>query len=435
MPIGQVIKRGMISTADRTANVHPEDWRSRVFEQMPVGRAPMTAVLQAAGSRPTISRKFHWFAQGFYKQRGDVTDVYTNEALSSAYSSGGSVGDDLYIKMTAADARQIVRGDTLLIHNSDTGVMRQMDVDAVKIVNDTHTHVAVTLLEDDTGNSLAGANLTWRISGNAQPEGSPLPPAIHEDVIEYENAAQIFMESLEFTGTELAEEERISPKVYARAKRRAFLRLRAKMERAFIFGKYKITTGANGKPKYYTRGIYSAIEEEVSGNIWDWKSDSNFAGKSWLAGGMEWLQNFMEETSRYSETNSVLCLCGSQAWLAINQLVEDHGFYKIETGQKAYGINVDRLIGLNRNLNLVQSKMFTEDPAFRRSILVIEPNLLTYRPMRNRDMTFVRHQDLHRDGFSWVDGRKEGWYVQAGLEYDNLDAMGFLSNLGVKNTA
>lgn len=440
MPLILDINRGAMAVDDRVANIQPEDWRPAIFNQLPVGRAPMTAMLQSMGSTPTTSRIFHWWEQPFNAQRGDVTDVYNDQLLSDVYVSGGSDGDTLYLKMSAADATLCNVGDTLMVIDADNN-LRQGGISAVTLAG-ASSYISWQLLEDDTSNKLAGTSLTFILSGNAQPELSQLPDAIYQEPVEQSNFAQIFMESIEQSGTSEAEEERVTPLAKARMRAEGLMRLRNKMEWAFMFGVKKSNTGPNGKPRWYTRGIRTAISENESSNILNYKTDSttvgtstSIAGKSWLAGGMDWFEEILELLSRYSDNPVKKGYCGSLAWLALNRLVLDHGHYKIEEMEDAFGIRVLRIHGLLQTLDIIQHPLMTAEPAFRKSMLIIEPELLKYRPQRTRDLTFVDEGPKNMDGWVWVDGTKSGWFVQAGLQYDNLAAMAWLDNLGVTNTA
>lgn len=440
MPVGQDFFRGAMGVDDRISDIHPEDWgRQEIYDQMPVGKAPMTAMLMSMGSQSTSSRRFHWWQQGFNNQRGSVTDVKLDAGFVNPYVSGGVAGDDLFIQMAQADIEKVNKGDILMVVSS-TNVFRSFQVDTVFIAG-ANSFVGAELLEADTGNALAGTSLTFMLIGSAQPELSELPDAIFEEPTEYSNYAQIFMESIEISGTELAEMSRVTPDVLARAREKAFMRFRNKMEWNYIFGQFGTATGANGKTIWRTRGIRTAINENVSGNIVNYQTDStdpggsSIAGKSWLAGGMGFIETYMELLSRYSDAPTKKAYCGSQAWLALNQLVLDQGHYQIEQTTDEFGIRVLRIHGLIQTLDIIQHPLFTENPALRRSMLIVEPELLKYRPMEGRDVQFVAGADTNKDGWNWKDGIKEGWWAQAGLQYDNLDAMGWVDNLGLANTA
>ena len=436
MAPSQTFLRGAVTTTDRVTNVHRESWRQNIHTQVPIGRAPLTGFMMAMGSKELKSRHHNWPVEPFDAQRGDVLDVYTDSALSSAYASGGVVGTTLYISMTANEARQIIVGDILLIIDDllDVNVHIIAGVEGVNVGSDTSSFVAVSLQQADTGSNLASTSLTWRIAGNAQAESNELPIARFADPEWYLNQTQIQMDSIEFSGTELAEEENLSPDKRARGKKQSLQRMMVKMERSNIFGRYKTTT-RNSKPLRYQMGVKQFIEEKASANILNYLSDSNYAGRSWLEGGMEFLEDVAQQTSIYTEHSVKQVFCGGLAHQAINRLVMDQGHYNIRERVNAFGIKVTRLIGLNQDWDIIQHPLFNADTQPRRAALLAEMPHIRKCHLRGRDLQFVPASKLATDGFTWVDGEKEGYFVEHCIEVDNLDVFGWLDNLGLDNTA
>lgn len=432
MALTQDIIRGSVDSGARSATQHPQEWRKDLFEQIPVGGAKLTALLRRMGKEVAKSKIVNWQELAFASQRGDVTDVYTDAALSAAYASGGVVGTPLYINMAEADANQIVSGDTIMIMDSD-GYMRNVHVRAVTI-NGASSYVYGELQQTDTSNKLAGATLTWTIVGNSHPESSELPTALYEEGEWFTNYCEIFMEACEMSGTEIAELDRTSPNIWGRAIKRAKMRLDMKIERAMLFGVARNGTYA-GKPQLHMGGLVPAITTNESGNIFNYKTDASYSGKTWLAGGMNWLEDLMEVTSRYSAAPTKLFLCGSLAALAIQRAVLDAGDYQLTPMTNRYGIRVKRLDGLSTSMDVLSHPLFTENPALRSCGVLVEPAMLHYLHMRGRDVQFVKPGTKDVAGNTWVDGKKAGWFGQISLRYDNLAAMGFLSNLGETNTA
>ena len=431
----ETILRGFIATSDRDSKLHPEEWRSKVYKILPVGDAPMTALLQAIGSEPTPSRHMHWFEQQYPEQRGSITDVYTDVALSSAYASGGVDGTALYLKMTANDAKQIVAGNTLTIFAPGvSGAMINADVRNVSIGTDATTWVLVQLLEADTNSILANSTLTFAITGDARAEGSSLPDPTGRDPVELTNQTQIFMEAVSWTGTEKKEKQRIDGSFAQQQLWSGFNRFRLKIERAILFGKYKVRT-ENGKPKRFTRGVRSAIAENEPGRIYNYQTDTDFAGQDWLVGGWEWFcDKILLETSETSSGRKKL-FCGDQFALALEHLVEDRGLAILEPRQTSFGFRYKTLRGLTTEVDVVIHPDFRRNTALKRSGLLTEMKLLRLRPMVDRDITFVPASALEAGGWNWVDGDKEGWYAELGLEYDNLAAMAWIDGAGLLNTA
>lgn len=440
MALTPSIIRGAVSTDLRTSNIHPENWNPDVYMQQITGRAPMTAILMAMGKGSTKSKTHHWWQKAYNSMNGAVVDVYSDAALSSAYASGGVSGSILYISLTTANAKKIVSGDMMTIVDSNN-VMRTGHVIQVLVGSDTTSYACIKLKQTDTSNILAGATLTFFVSGNVQAEMSELPDTTFEEPTEFYNYAPIFMEAAEFSGTELVEVTRINQDVRAQGLKEAYARFRAKMEWQYIFGIRSSSTGANGKPLLFMDGIRTAISDNESTNILNFKTDSStpagnsIAGATWLSKGMTFIEDTMEFLSRTSDNPTKTAFCGSLAALAINQVVLDAGHYEIGPATNEYGINVHRIKGLVQTLDIITHQGFTANSALRNSMLIIEPEYLRDLPMEGRDIRVVKPGEVDTGGHTWVDGTKEGWYRQSTLEYNNLACMAWIDKIGITNTA
>jgi len=440
MPLPESYLRGAVSTVDRTTDVHPEDWDGKVYEYIPIGHVPFTGVLDAMPKKVTRSRHIHWWEEPFAKQRGTVTDVYTDQLLSSAYASGGVEDAQLYLKMSSDDASQIVIGMTLLVGNTSTMGYVNCDVLNLNIAG-ANSWVLVALLEDDTDDDLAGANLVFQITGDAQEEGSELPEADGRDVTELVNQSQIFMGALEITGTEIEEETRIDQAILPTEKRKAQMRLMCRREWSNFFGVYKTKYGSRGKPRRFMEGVVSAIKRRTAlglmdTRVYNYKTAAAYSGKTWLSGGWDFLKGILNDTSKTSTGSSVKDVyLGQTAWQAIVDLVEDRGHYKIETLQGDFGIRVTKIYGLNKALHLIEHPLFTESPFFTNTMFITEMNLFKERPFRNRGLKYIPANQTATDGYVWRDGVKAGWMYEGSLQYNNLEAMAWVVNLGVTNTA
>lgn len=430
--------RGPVSTGDRDSVMKKEERRRSVYKQLPMGKTPVMKMLKLMPSKPTRRSIVDWSYDPYVASNGTVTDVYTDAALSSAYASGGVDGTPLFLKVSADDANLRVVGQTLQI--TDTANMVSVPAEIIGVtVNGSSSALAVKLLAADSTSALAESALTWEVIGNAHEEMSPLPDGVYREPIWLQNVAQIFMAAVEMSGTELAEEDVIDETMYRRYVAQSYDSLMESMELAVILGTQKKGTGASGRNKFYMGGLKPFITSYASSNVKNWKTDSSYAGETWLAKGWDFMENYMVQLARYS-ANRKTALVGDLAHLAINQLVEDRGTFNMTSETNEFGIRVKRLVGLNTELDLIQHPLFSMNDNRRRSMMVIEPELLRYRPMRGRDIQFVKSEQLRgnqkvENGFTWIDGIKDGWYGQVTMEFDNAEAMGWVDNLGVLNTA
>ena len=429
MALTNTFVQGPVSTADRVSNIHAESWNPEVHVQMAYERYPMMTILdEMSKNDATIkSRKHHWFNEAYNSYSGTITDVYTNASLATAYTSGAVVGSVVFLKVPSADAKQIREGDGILINNTTNNTLLVGNVtSSVSTGSDSTSYVAVKMLTADTGSDLALTTLQWSLQADAQAEGSELPVGVTFDPTEYENQSQIFMEAVEHTGSEVAESERINGTKVARDLKAAMTRFKMKQEWTYMFGKSYTTTGANGKPKRFMQGAYWALKDKASTNIIDWRSASGYSG-SWASSGLNWLKQIALDASTYSENSVKLAFCGNAAWQAINDAVEDRGYFKLETRQNAFGIKIKTLVGLTQDWNLILSPTMSTRK-FANSIFVTEAGLLRKKVFRK--LRFIKPRERDEDGYIFVDGKKQGWMEESTLEYVNMASQYWLDGIG-----
>ena len=431
--VGEDYLRGMVSVADVAANIHPQDWSPNIHQIIPAGRAPFAAIITGMGADVTKSSTYHWWSQPFPEQRGTITAIGTNADAGSAYASGGVVGTPLYLKMSAADAEQIVRGHTILLNDATTGSEFSADVTQVMIAGATSI-VAIRMQEADNGdNDLADVDTFWLMS-QVMAEGADLPPSLVRQPTQFTNQTTITAATVKFTGTEIAEMERITPDKLIRARQDALLRWTIEQEKAALFSKFGTKT-VNGEQMRFTRGLVPAIVQYAPNNVYNYVTDSgdDFRAQTWDAKGWLWLNAKFEELFRYAESGRKSALIGSLGLLAIQRAIEGISEFKLETRQTAFGIQVTTLVTVFGEIDLILDPLFSTHPSRLRSMLVLEFPLIKYRPLQGRDLKFLPDANANMT-LAGPDMIREGWRGEWGIQYDNLDAFGWFTNLGLNNT-
>jgi len=156
--VGEDYVRGVLGTTNVAADIHPQDWSRDIHKIIPAGRAPFAAILTGMGSDPTMSKDLNWWSEPFPEQRGTITAIGTDADAGTAYTSGAIVGTPLYLKMSAADAEQIVRNHTLIMHDATTGSEFVGDVENVTIAG-AASIVGIRMQEaDNVCTDLAGVD-------------------------------------------------------------------------------------------------------------------------------------------------------------------------------------------------------------------------------------------------------------------------------------
>lgn len=439
---------GMLGVEDFVSNSRPENWRAGLFRQEPSGTAPITALTALMGDRVVDDEKYHWWRKDLPVMRATVTGIYTNAGLTTPYTSGGVANDTVYVKMAAAELDNFKPGHEVLLRYSDDA-----SVDCVGIItgepitNGSSSFVPVMLLEaDDNSVTTPQHNLSdvdyIQIIGTAYEDGSVHPKSIAYTESEVWNYCQIFRDSLNLTGRRRATNTRtVDP--YDEAKLDCINMHTMGMERAFIWGERSRTTdrSANGQPRTTMRGLVRQVQEAEPDNVayFDLDATADYAGKTWLEAGADWLEEKMEQSFRYKGSNGVgssaskLVYCGSQALLGIQKLVRNKGTYTIESGEIDFGIKVTKLISAWGVWNLQTHPLFSYDPVTTYQMLVLEPVDLTYVYLKGRDTQFLPQGDK-RWGLFGYDGVLEGYFTDCSIELHYPTQHMYLGGIGKDNT-
>jgi len=422
---------GLRAIDDLTSNEREESWRSGILRLFPNGMAPLTAITALLPTRKVPDAHYHWWTKTLTTQRSAVTNIFLDSALSSAYVSGGVSGDVLYVNIPVAGLGMFRQGHQVLLRDaSDYTVDVVAKVDAV-VSNGASSYLVVTLLEDDdnsASNDLSNAD-SILIIGNMNPMGGSRPEAINQTPTEFENYTQIFRNSLDLSRT-LMETRLRTEDAYLEAKRDALEQHSIEMEKALIWGVNSLGTGENGKPEYTTRGLLSFIKEY--GTIQDYETDPATAwdGTTWIAGGVEWLNEHLEEIFRYGGTER-LALCGSGALLGIQRLVLNAGSYNIAYREAAFGIQVVEWTTPFGMITLKTHPLFSYEETNRHSMMIVDPTKLEWAYIT--DTTFFPDESYMKGGNLGIDGKQEEYLTEGGLEVHHPETMGYLNGIGKDN--
>ena len=429
---------GMRGNGDWVTDQRPKSYRESILFLYPNGMVPLTAILAKLKSQSVDDPEFNWWTKSLATQAAAITGVYTDAALSSAYTSGGVVGSILYIKMAAASVAEFRIGHQVLLRDASDFTV---DVNAKVTGKQTAgaaSYVQVKLLEADD-NSLYSHDLSDAdrilIIGNINEEGAAMPNAIAYDPVKLYNYTQIFRTPLSITRTARKTKLRTGDQ-YKEAKREALELHSIEMEKAFLFGQKLETTGSDGKPERTTQGIINCLRENVPANISDFSLDATYDGKAWLddGGGEAWLDAYLELVFRYGSGDK-LALCGSGALMGMNKLAKAGSHFTLSPSTKSYGIKVLEWVTPFGTINMKTHPLFSLEPSLRNSMLILEPANLSYRYID--DTQFYAEGAAKQAAPGTNSGRRDGtveeFLTEAGLEMHHPSTMMFLNGLGRDN--
>lgn len=418
-----------LGSGDWVGDQRPKNWREKILQIFPNGDSPLTGILSKLKNESTDDPEFNWWTKSLAGQACAATNVYKEASLTNAYTTGGAIGDILYVKVaTEALTKEFRSGHQVLLRNT-SNFLDDTNAKVVGVVqNGASSYIACKLLmADPTTTGIADCDRIL-IIGNINPEGGTMPQAIAYDPTKHYNLTQIFRTPLSITRTARKTHLRTGDQ-YREAKREALEIHSIEMEKAFLWGVRTETTGDNGKPERTTDGLITSVIAN-SGNVSDFTTDSDFTDTSWLAGGEEWLDNQLEVIFRYGSQDR-MAFAGSGVILAINKLVKEYGNYEFTSSTKDYGIQVKSWVTAFGTLHIKTHPLFSYEVTNRNCLVVFDPIDLRYRYID--DTTFYPDPDKQNTGRNRIDGTDEEYLTEAGLEFHHYQKTGFLSGFGSDN--
>lgn len=420
---------GMRGTGDWATDERPLNWRQGILYLYPNGSAPLTALLSKMSEETTTDPQFHWWTKQLATQGGVVAGVFTDAAMTAAYAGGGVAGATLYSQVSAAVASEFRAGHQALLRDSaDLRVDVNAKVTAVTIAG-ANSRLTLRLLEADDnspGSSLVNAD-TVLIVGNINPEGGVIPDAVAYDPTKWFNYTQIFRNPLDITRTARKTTLRTEDS-YQEAKRESLELHSIEMEKAFLFGIASENVGTNGKPERTTMGLIPAIKAGAPNNVNDYTLNVAYTGQDWIVGGEHWLDTMLEQIFRFGSAEK-LGFAGSGALLGINRLAKTTGQIQLRPMDTSYGLRVVEWVTPFGVIYLKTHPLFSYDVTTRNAMVLFEPQELRYRYID--DTMFIPDDGEH--GHNRIDGTKEEWLTECGLEYHHPIKFGFLSGFNSDN--
>jgi hypothetical protein len=429
---------GMRGTGDWATDERPMNWRQGILRLYPNGSAPLTAILSKMGEEKVDDAQYHWWTKLLPTQGGSFTAgvIYSDSGLSSAYASGASAGDVLYLKIPATATSTLAGIDEFRVGHQITfrDESDATNIHNAKVIsvnpNGSSSYISFKMLEDDDngdGTTLANADYV-QITGNINSEGAPMPDGIAYNPTKYYNYTQIFRTPLSITRTAMETKLR-TEQSYKEMKREALELHSIEMEKAYLWGIRTENTGTNGKYERTTCGLVPFIRDYASDNIFDYISDSDFSGQTWIQGGEDWFDSKLEQLFRYGSQEK-LAFCGSGALLGIQKLAKTYGQIQLTVQSTSYGIKVLEWVTPFGVLYLKTHPLFSYSPVDRYNMIVFEPKLLKYKYI-----TDTKFKPDTSSGAASYDGKNEEYLTECGLEFHHPLCCAFLTNLNKTNVA
>jgi len=427
---------GMRGNGDWVDGQRPKNWRQKILKLYPNGQAPLTAMLSMMGSSKVDDPEFNWWTQAMTAVDGDVTQVYTDAGLTTAYVTGGVAGDTLFVYTTDTTVFKRVRaGHQILLRDAS-----DYAVDVVGKVTDvyrggTYEAYAVSLLEDDdnSGSHDLSDCDCFKIIGNINPEGGEMPDSISLNPTKVYNYTQIFRTPLSITRTARKTRLRTGDQ-YQKAKAEALEMHSWEMELAYWWGIKTENVGDNGKPERTTMGAINFIRQYAAANCDDFTLNTDYTGQTWAAGGETWFKAYLEQIFRYGADQKV-AFVGSGALLGIDALAMAGGQINLVPGTKTYGMQIREWVTPFGSIYMKTHPLFSYDATTRNMMVILEPKELGYRYIDDTSFYGENSSKSHPEGYGQrrVDGTNEEWLTECGLEFGLSEKCAVLNGFGQPN--
>jgi len=343
-------------------------------------------------SQPTTDYAFNWWEKRSPVQRLQVNGAHTAAVTAINVDSG---------------AKDAVSGTLLL--NETTGEIIYLTADptvdtALPTVTRGYGSVAATAMADDE---------FLTIIGNAHEQGAAVPTAKSYAPTKRTNFTQIFRMPLSLTRTAkktYLRWDNTGP--YREAKREALSLYSIEMEKAFLWGEKKDTTGPSGHVLSVTDGIKAVLTTNKPGGT----ANANFAVDGTLDEAT--LDVICEDIFRYGSSEK-LVLAGSTFLRAVTTLAKRNGTLNMVPQDKIYGMKVVEYLSASGTLYLKNHPLLSQHPVWRKDAFVIDTANLVSRYID--ETRFLKNRQNPGDDLS-----KDEFLGELGLETEMEETHGYI---------
>lgn len=424
---------GLRASDDNVDDERPYNWRMGIRDLFPNGMVSLTGLTAMMSSETVDDPQYHWWDQKLISQRADVTGVYDSASESAYAAAADAKGFNHFWKISTAESKMFRAGMIVHLRDKDKGDSADFRARIENIIPKA-TYVLIGTKSLEAAPFLASTygpntiDVMYGI-GNSNPEGGVRPESISIAPVKRFNYTQIFRDPLDLTRTRIRTKLRTMP-AYKKAKKDCLLQHGMGMEKAFIWGVQSEEVGINGKPERTTRGVWTDIK--ANGVVQNFTTDpsATYDGQAWVDRGDQWIDEHLEEIFRFGSTER-LAFAGSGALLGIQTLIKSLGNYDIKTRQMSWGITVREWITPFGMLSIMTHPLFTFEETNRNSMMIFEPANISYRYIT--DTMFKPDKLWQVGGGDGVDGPREEYLTEAGLELVHPETGGILSGIGQDN--
>lgn len=379
-----------------------EDIADVVYNLWP-NETPFLTFTANMRKRQAFNPKFDWFSK---EPRADA-DLVNDPA-------GYTPGDTQII---VENIEKFLAGDMLRHISAADGsfkeVMRVISVDV-----GTSTLTVLRGVGNTTPDNIAD-NDTLLIIGDAQPEGSDIPPGNAQKLAERFNYTQIFRTSTTYTRTLAQTRLKRDAEEVKRRREEKTREHKRKLEKAFLWGERGIEGAGTDSPNRKTAGIYSWLQTSQAEGI----DNVQNQGAGTISEAQ--FEQFLEEKVFVYGAKEKLLIASPRVISVLNNLVR--GRIEVVNMAKEFGINIVTWASPHGVLKVMRHELFNHG-VFKYAGLVLDPSQISMRFIGDSEMQF--RSDIGVEG---KDSFTDDWLSEVGLEVGTPANMALLTN--VQNAA
>lgn len=427
--------------------------RRKILHLYPKGGAPLTGILSMLPEEPVNDSIHNWYEKRYLEPGSTLrgTNPLTKAAPSTGDTNDGTVSDGgataitvtQYMKVNSV--RDFKPGQTVL--NMADGVIWivlavTQGVSAVA----TNGYLTVKLLRAVTLGTLAtyyAAGLQLLVIGSAYGEGQSgagLQATGFKRPYAVMNTTQIFRDHFTFPGSVLKmglKYDNSGP--YKEKAKDTIIDHMTGLERSILMGQRSTTSAASldTSQEDLSRRTMSGILEFLA--LWDAGSTgltidgATYAPYSFKAistvdtdDGKRVLANtagtvtvdkwntWAERVGRYhtNKSNEKLVLCGSKSLMALHAMFRKCSDFKVEVGDKVYGLDFTTLITPFGEFHFVSHPLWNINSSMQYWCLILDVWSMRFRPLLDRDTHLLKMRQNPGDDF-----RKDEYITEGLLEF------------------
>ena len=383
----------------------PKNFREMILFLNPKGSAPLFALTSKIRKETVDDPEFSWWEESL-----------GNIRLAVNFTTGFSTTDNTLTvdagSATINGGLELVAGDVLMVEKAESVAYDNELMLVSSVTSDTVIVVKRGIAGTTAAPALDDVFLTK--IGNAFEEGSGAPDVVLNNPTKVTNYCQIFKTAVGLTNTAKEIHARTGDAWTIDKKRKAFAHSRD-IEWSLLFGRAYEDTGGTF-PKRYTGGLRKFITTNskiytttpTEDDLLDWITP---------------LFNFDTEAG-----DERIVFAGNGFLNSLNKLARNSTSTRINFNGvlEVYGMKLQEWIIPQGRLGIKTHPLLNQHGRYSNSAFVVDPSLLIYRPLRNRDTSFKDNIQANDS-----DTRKGQWLTEAGLEVEHQKTMGYIGNFVV----